>query len=73
MLRERGLVAFVCIVVLLATAMAPVASGSFCAILVPLPTWFGAMVSVLPARTDLGRLPSLLAIAPLTSRAPPVA
>jgi hypothetical protein len=72
--RDRRLVAVLCIVVLFAAAMAPLGASSpalICAILVPLSILFGAVLSApLPAAEPV-RLASSRAPAPLPSRAPP--
>ena len=73
MVRNRRLVAVVCIAVLFAVAMAPLTSSatSICAILVPLPILFGAVVSApLPASEPV-LFPSPFSTPPLPSRAPP--
>ena len=73
MLRNRGFIALVCIVAMLATAMAPVAYGSFCAVLVPLPLLFGIVVSAPLPRTEPTHPPSSFVRPTLPSRAPPAA
>lgn len=73
MLRNRGFIALVCIVAMLATAMAPVAYGSFCAVLVPLPLLFGIVVSAPLPRTEPTHAPSSFVRPTLPSRAPPAA
>jgi hypothetical protein len=72
-LRSRGFVALVCIVAMLAASMAPVASGSFCAVLVPLPLLFGIVVSAPLPRTEPAHPPSSFVRPTLPARAPPVA
>jgi hypothetical protein len=75
-LRNRRLIAVVCVVVLFAVAMAPLTShsgASLCAVLVPLPILFGAVPSApLPASEPV-LLPSSFSTPPLPSRAPPLA
>jgi hypothetical protein len=71
--RRRGLLALVCIVVLLATAMAPIGSGAFCAVLVPLTPLFGAVVVAPLPPAEPARLPAFLVVTPLAPRAPPAA
>jgi hypothetical protein len=71
--RHRKLVSLLCIVALLAAAMAPVASGSFCAILVPLAPLFGAVVSTPVERIEPGHPHIPPALVSLPSRAPPTA
>ena len=73
MLRRRRLLALLCIAALLAVALAPLASGSFCATLVPLTSLSGAIVSVALVLTGQDHLHTLPAFAPLASRAPPAA
>jgi hypothetical protein len=65
------LIVLVGIAVLLATAMAPLASVSICAILVPLSPLFGSVVPAPAAAPDPGLLPLAPADTPLASRAPP--
>src|SRR5262249_2147792 len=72
-LRHRRLIAVVCIVVLCAAPMAPLSSTSICAILVPLPPLFGAVVSVPLAEPEPVQFRPPFTAAPLPSRAPPVA
>ena len=75
-MRNRRLIAVVCIVVLLAAAMAPWSSptgASIDAILVPLPYLFGAIVSAPLPEPEPVPFPSTFTAAPLPSRAPPAA
>jgi len=72
--RARGFVAFVCLVVVVAIAMAPIASkgDSAVGLLVPLPGLFAAVVSrPLPA-PEVPRIRPTLDSSPLPLRAPPV-
>jgi len=78
-MRKRRLIAVVCIVVVLAAAMAPWSSltgltgASLGAILVPLPHLFGALVSAPLPEPRRVPFPSTFTAAPLPSRAPPAA
>jgi len=72
-LRNRGFIALVCIVAMLAAAMAPVSSAAFCAVLVPLPLLFGIVLSVPVLPTAPAHRPSSFVSPTLPSRAPPVA
>jgi hypothetical protein len=72
LLRNRRLITVVCIVVLFAAAMAPLSSASICAVLVPLPILFGAVVSVRFAAPESVPFPSSCSTPPLPSRAPPL-
>jgi hypothetical protein len=74
--RNRRLLAVLCIVVLFAAAMAPlkvVSPASICAVLVALPALFGTVVSVSFAPPEPVQLRSSHTAAPLPSRAPPLA
>ena len=71
--RKRGFVAVVCIAVVLAIAMSPIASGSFAAILAPLDPLFGALVSVPLPPVEPGHPHTVFVLVPLPSRAPPAA
>ena len=72
-MQLRRLAALVCVVALLAAAMAPATSAWCCAILVPLAPLVGGIVSIPLELTDPAPPLSPAAAAPLPSRAPPVA
>ena len=69
--RERGFVAIVCLVVLVAVAMAPIASSADYAVLVPLPELFAAVVSLPVPAPELPRVSPIVESSPLPLRAPP--
>jgi hypothetical protein len=71
LLRERRLVALVCVAVLVAVAMAPLAPVAFCAILVPLGPLFGAVQSGPFATAEKPDRPASPEFTPLPARAPP--
>jgi len=66
-------VAIVCLVVLVAIAMAPIASNADCAVLVPLPELFVVVVSRPVPAPELPRVHPVLDSSPLPLRAPPTA
>jgi hypothetical protein len=72
-LRNRSFVAVVCIVALLAAAMAPIASASPVAILVPVEPLFGTIVSEPVERPEPGHPQTFADLGPLLSRGPPTA
>jgi len=70
--RARGFVAIVCLVVLVAVAMAPIASSADCAVLVPLPELFVAVISLPIPAPDAPRVRLIVYSSPLPLRAPPI-
>ena len=71
--RDRGFAAIVCLVVIVAVAMAPIASSADFAVLVPLPELFAAVVSLPVPAPERPRVSPLLYSSPLPLRAPPIA
>jgi hypothetical protein len=71
--RKRGLLALLCLAVLLAAALAPLPSDSSDAILVPVDPLLATADSACFIRTEPGELPSVLTFSPPTPRAPPEA
>lgn len=71
--HNRGWLAAVCLVIVVAIAMAPVESNAFCAVLVPLPALFASVEQAAFPRADAPRPATVHAPSPLASRAPPIA
>jgi hypothetical protein len=71
--RDRGFVAIVCLVVVIALAMAPIVSSADCAVLVPLPELFAAVISRPIPAPEPPRVGPILESSPLPLRAPPIA
>ena len=71
--RKRGLVAVVCLVVIVATALAPLGSGAFCSELVLLPELFASVSQRPLPEAPAPRISAVLDSSPLALRAPPPA
>jgi hypothetical protein len=71
--RKRGVMALLCIAVLLAAALAPLPSDSFCVVFEPLTPLFAVAESAPLACVEPPSLQSRPAVARLASRAPPSA
>ena len=70
--RARGFLAIVCLVVLVAAAMAPIASHADCAVLVELPAVFASVVTLPIPAPEPPRVRTVLDASPRPLRAPPV-
>ena len=70
--RARGFVAIVCLVVLVAIAMAPIASNADCAVLVVLPHLFATVVARPVPGPEPAAVRPALDSSPRPLRAPPI-
>ena len=73
MSRNRKLIAVVCLVVVVATALAPLGGGAFCTGLVVLPALFANVRAARVPDAPAPRVSSVLDSSPLALRAPPAA